>query len=67
MRDAALEHAIKKMGSAAALADSLGIRPQAVHQWKRCPAKWVLRIEAVTGIDRVILRPDLYTELKRDE
>ena len=36
------------------------ISSQAVSQWVRVPAGRVLDVEAVTGISRHILRPDIY-------
>jgi DNA-binding transcriptional regulator YdaS (Cro superfamily) len=45
------------------LAFDLGIKPQAVQQWcatGSIPAERALQIEAVTGISRHDLRPDIY-------
>lgn len=42
------------------LARRLGITSQAISQWKKIPAERVVDIEAVTGIPREQLRPDLY-------
>jgi DNA-binding transcriptional regulator YdaS (Cro superfamily) len=42
------------------LADELGIRPQAIYQWKRIPVGRVLQIERLTGISRHEQRPDIY-------
>ncbi len=36
------------------------ITSQAVGQWKRVPAERVLDVEAITGVSRHDLRPDLY-------
>jgi hypothetical protein len=47
-------------GTITALADLLGIRPQAVAQWDGIPTGRILEIEKVTGVDRAKLRPDLY-------
>jgi DNA-binding transcriptional regulator YdaS (Cro superfamily) len=38
----------------------LGISSQAVAYWSRAPAERVVQIEAVTGVARHLLRPDLY-------
>nr|WP_241678173.1 YdaS family helix-turn-helix protein [Pseudomonas kitaguniensis] len=57
--------AAKAAGSQTALAKELGCTPQNV-QWMcstgSVPAKHVLKIEAVTGVSRHQLRPDLYPE-----
>ena len=57
-----LNKAVKMMGSAAELARRLGIRPQAIYQWRRVPAERVLQIERLTlgRVRREELRPDLY-------
>jgi DNA-binding transcriptional regulator YdaS (Cro superfamily) len=49
-------------GSQAALAAALGVGPMAVQGWKKrgIPAEWVLKVEAVTGVSRHDIRPDLY-------
>jgi DNA-binding transcriptional regulator YdaS (Cro superfamily) len=56
--------AIEKLGSVKALADAIGVTPQAIAQWKRFPAERLLTIESATGIFRQQLRPDLYQGLK---
>lgn len=45
------------------LAKAIGVSPQAIHGWKlkgRVPAERVVQVEKATGIDRKIIRPDLY-------
>lgn len=57
----ALMKAKEVAGGPAALARALGtITPQAVSQWKRVPAEWVIKVESVTGISRHELRPDIF-------
>lgn len=46
--------------SRAKLADLLTIRRQSLYGWQRVPPDWVLTVEAITGISRHELRPDLY-------
>lgn len=41
-------------------AQRLGIKHPALNQWKVVPAERVLDIEAITGISRYAIRPDLY-------
>jgi DNA-binding transcriptional regulator YdaS (Cro superfamily) len=55
-----LQQAIKAAGSKAALADKLGIRPQAVGKWTRIPIKRVFDVERLTGISRKILCPEFF-------
>jgi DNA-binding transcriptional regulator YdaS (Cro superfamily) len=57
---AALKDAITRYGGNAALAKSLDISRPAVAQWEVCPALRVLQVEALTGVSRHLLRPDLY-------
>lgn len=59
-RDSALEEAFRAMGGVGALARGLGIAQPSVSAWHRIPAARVLDTEALTGISRTVLRPDLY-------
>jgi TorA maturation chaperone TorD len=60
MRDEGLDEAIRAAGGIGALARKIGISQPSVSNWSRIPAERVLSIEAVTGISREVLRPDLY-------
>ena len=60
MRDAGLEQAIKAAGGVASLARAIGIAQPSVSAWSRIPAERVLAVEALTQVQRFILRPDLY-------
>jgi TorA maturation chaperone TorD len=60
MRDAGLELAIKAAGGVGSLARGLGIAQPSVSAWSRIPAERVLAIEALTRVERFVLRPDLY-------
>jgi TorA maturation chaperone TorD len=60
MRDTGLDDAIRAAGGVGALARSIGISQPSISNWTRIPAERVLSVEAVTGVDRAILRPDLY-------
>jgi TorA maturation chaperone TorD/DNA-binding transcriptional regulator YdaS (Cro superfamily) len=62
MRDTGLEEAIRAAGGVGALARKIGISQPSVSNWSRIPAERVLSIETATGVDRSILRPDLYGE-----
>lgn len=64
-KSVALLKAIEKSGSVTALAEYLGIKSQAVSQWRRAPAKRVLDIERASGVSRHELRPDLYPRPRR--
>lgn len=62
---AGLQHAIAAAGSARALARALGIRGQAITQWKRkgiVPPARVIEVERITGVHRHLLNPALYPE-----
>ena|SRR5688572_31536 len=61
MRDTGLEEAIRVAGGVGALARKIGISQPSVSNWSRIPAERVLAVETATGIDRSILRPDLYS------
>jgi TorA maturation chaperone TorD len=62
MRDAGLEEAVRAVGGVSELARQIGISQPSVSNWNRVPAERVLLVEAATGVDRKILRPDLYAE-----
>ena len=62
-QQAAVIHAVDKGGGQSALARKLGVRPQAVQKWcalGRVPVLRVLAVEALTGVSRKKLRPDIY-------
>jgi TorA maturation chaperone TorD len=60
MRDPGLSEAIRAIGGVSELARQIGISQPSVSNWMRIPAERVVTVEAVTGVDRAILRPDLY-------
>jgi TorA maturation chaperone TorD len=60
MRDQGLIEAIQAVGGISELARRIGISQPSVSNWQRVPAERVLEVEAVTGVQRVVLRPDLY-------
>jgi DNA-binding transcriptional regulator YdaS (Cro superfamily) len=58
---ASLEKAKALAGGPSGLAFKLGdITPQAISQWKRVPADRAIQVEALTGISRHELRPDVF-------
>jgi TorA maturation chaperone TorD len=61
MRDLGLEEAIRAAGSVSELARRIGISQPSVSTWDRIPAERVLSVENVTGVSRVVLRPDLFS------
>lgn len=62
MRDTGLSEAIRAAGGVGALAQKIGISQPSVSNWTRVPAERVVAIEALTGVARAVLRPDLYGE-----
>ncbi len=60
MRDPGLSEAIRAAGGVSELARQIGISQPSVSNWTRVPAERVVIVESVTGVDRAILRPDLY-------
>ncbi|MBM3598553.1 MAG: molecular chaperone [Alphaproteobacteria bacterium] len=60
MRDTGLNDAIAAAGGIGALARKIGIAQPSLSKWTRVPAERVVAVETATGIDRSILRPDLY-------
>ena len=62
MTDRGLQEAIRAAGGVTELARRIGISQPSVSNWSRVPAERVLTVEALTGVARAILRPDLYDE-----
>ncbi len=62
MRDPGLNEAFRSAGGVTELARRLGISQPSVSNWIRVPAERVIAVEAVTGVPRTKLRPDLYGE-----
>jgi TorA maturation chaperone TorD len=62
MRDTGLDQAIRAAGGVSALARKIGISQPSISNWPRVPAERVLSVESATGIDRAILRPDLFSQ-----
>jgi TorA maturation chaperone TorD/DNA-binding transcriptional regulator YdaS (Cro superfamily) len=60
MRDPGLQEAIRAVGGVSELARRIGISQPSVSNWDRIPAERVLTVESATGINRSILRPDLF-------
>ncbi|MGL4322792.1 MAG: Cro/CI family transcriptional regulator [Beijerinckiaceae bacterium] len=60
MRDEGLQEAIEKAGGVSALARAIGVAQPSISNWDRVPAERVPVVEAVTGVPREILRPDLF-------
>lgn len=60
MRDQGLQEAIRAVGGISELARRVGISQPSVSNWDRIPAERVLSVEAVTGVARTVLRPDLF-------
>jgi TorA maturation chaperone TorD len=60
MRDSGLNEAIQAAGGIGALARAIGISQPSVSNWTRVPAERVTAVEAVTGVTRAVLRPDLF-------
>jgi TorA maturation chaperone TorD len=62
MRDQGLQRAIDAAGGIGVLARKLGIAQPSVSQWTRVPAERVAAVEALSGVDRCQLRPDLFAD-----
>jgi len=62
MRDLGLQQAIQAAGGVSELARKIGISQPSVSNWSRIPAERVATIEEITGVNRAMLRPDLFRE-----
>src|SRR3546814_19882258 len=57
-----LEEAIRAAGGIPALAHALDVALPSVSAWRHLPEKHVSDVEALTGVERRVLRPDPYPE-----
>ena len=62
MRDPGIDQAVRAAGGVSELARRIGISQPSVSNWSKVPAERVLSVESATGVDRSVLRPDLYGE-----
>ena len=60
MRDRGLDEAIRAVGGVSELARRIGISQPSVSNWDRVPVERVAAVELATGIERAVLRPDLF-------
>lgn len=51
---------IEQAGGSSAVGRALGISPQAVSQWRKCPAERARGLAALAGVHPHEIRPDLY-------
>jgi DNA-binding transcriptional regulator YdaS (Cro superfamily) len=56
----AVDEAVRRVGSLKRLAERLDITRQAIQHWTSVPVKHVLTLEALSGVTRYELRPDIY-------
>ena len=63
MRDTGLQEAIRAAGSVSELARRIGISQPSISSWDRVPAERVVSVESATGINRAVLRPDLFAAI----
>jgi TorA maturation chaperone TorD len=66
MRDPGLSLAIKAVGGVGALARGLGIAQPSISGWERVPAERVNAVEALSGVPRRVLRPDLFAGIEAE-
>jgi TorA maturation chaperone TorD len=66
MRETGLREALRAAGGVRALAQKIGISQPSVSNWTRVPADRVRAVEAVTGVNRAVLRPDLFVDGAND-
>ena len=66
MRDLGLQEAIRAVGSVSELARRIGISQPSVSTWERIPSDRVISVENATGVNRTVLRPDLFAAAASD-
>jgi TorA maturation chaperone TorD len=65
MRDPGLQQAINVAGGISELARKIGIAQPSLSNWSRVPAERVAAVSEITGVDRALLRPDLFGETSK--
>ncbi len=63
----AVDEAVRREGSLKRVAERLGVTRQAMQQWVSVPVKRVLTLEAISGVSRYDLRPDIYGSARDTE
>lgn len=58
--DPALTEAFNRAGGLCVAASALSRTPASLSGWRKAPPEHVLALEAISGVSRHILRPDLY-------
>lgn len=66
-RDPALQRAIEAAGGPAKLARAVGVTIQAVSEWRKCPPKRARAVEAVSGVARERLCPQVFGPVPKRE
>lgn len=66
-KDTALQKALDNADGGSKLALALGITPQAISQWKKCPPGRALKVAALTGVPPHELCPEMYPAPDTDE
>lgn len=64
MRLEGVKKAVEAAGNRSKLARALGIKVQSIQQWTKIPDERLIEVEAVTGVPRAELRPDIFGEAK---
>ena len=64
-RDDVMKVICSKWGQASAVAEHLGIKPQAVSQWNRVPAQYVVDLAPLLGMKPEEIRPDIFKPRKK--
>ena len=65
MDDPGIAAAISKVGGLRRLARLLDINHQSILQWSKIPYDRLFQIEKLTGVERHVLRPDLFEGYKK--
>jgi TorA maturation chaperone TorD len=60
MKDSGLIEAIGAAGGESELARGIGISPPSMSSWDRIPVERLVAAETATGLDRAVLRPELF-------
>lgn len=57
-----IEEVFSAAGGAYVLGRKLGLGPTTIYKWRRVPPTRCLRVEAITGIPKERLRPDVFVK-----
>jgi len=66
--NAGVQEAIDRIGSQSELAELCDVAQPSVFHWlmRQCPANRAVQLEEITGVNRSLIRPDLFKRKRKN-